>query len=63
MTKANNGSISRRDMIQVAALTATAAGAVAAAPKAQAQSASPAAPARILGGGGAPGGIFHTVET
>jgi para-nitrobenzyl esterase len=62
MTKSKTSGLSRRDMIQVAALTATAAGAVAAAPKAEAQ-APAAAPARILGGGGAPGGIFWTVET
>ena len=61
VSKASHGGISRRDMIQVAALTATAAGAVAAAPKAEAQT--PTAPAPILGGGGAPGGIFWTVET
>src|SRR5580765_5803322 len=63
MTKSKAGALSRRDMMQVAALTATAAGAVAAAPKAEAQTPPPAAPARVLGGGGAPGGVFHTVET
>ena len=63
MSKSNSPGLSRRDMIQVAALTATAAGAAAAAPKAEAQAPPAAAPARILGGGGAPGGIFHTVET
>jgi para-nitrobenzyl esterase len=59
--------ISRRDVMQVAAL-ASAAGA-AAAPRAEAQPARPppppqsAAPPRTLGGGGQPGAIFFTVET
>ena len=55
--------LSRRDLIQVASLAATASGAVAAAQPAAAQPATATAPARILGGGGAPGGIFWTVET
>ncbi len=53
---------SRRDVIQVASLSATGIGATAVASQAAAQAPSPA-PARILGGGGAPGGIFWTVET
>ena len=64
MTKPSKGELSRRDLIQVASIAATAVGAAAAAKPAEAQA--PAAsppPARILGGGGAPGGIFHTVET
>jgi hypothetical protein len=64
MTKASKGQLSRREMIQVASLAATAAGAVAASTKpAEAQTQATLPPARILGGGGAPGGIFHTVET
>jgi para-nitrobenzyl esterase len=56
--------ISRRDLIQAATIAASVAGAASASKPAQAQA--PAAaepPARILGGGGAPGGIFWTVET
>ena len=63
MGKSDSGP-SRRDVIQVASLAATAAGAVAAARPAEAQAPpAPTAPARVLGGGGAPGGIFWTVET
>jgi para-nitrobenzyl esterase len=65
MGKGKDTGVSRREMIQVAGIAATAAGAVAAAAKpaaAQAPAASPP-PARILGGGGAPGGVFWTVET
>jgi len=53
-------SLSRRDLIQAASIVATVAGAAATPAAAQAPA---APPARILGGGGAPGGIFHTVET
>ncbi|MBS0362080.1 MAG: carboxylesterase/lipase family protein [Proteobacteria bacterium] len=64
MTKHPKTHLSRRDVMQVASLAATAAGVVGAAVRpAEAQEAPPAAPARILGGGGAPGGIFWTVET
>jgi para-nitrobenzyl esterase len=56
--------LSRRDLIQAATLAAGVAGAAATAKSAAAQAPTPAEPpARILGGGGAPGGIFHTVET
>src|ERR1700754_3328041 len=55
-TKLGTGDLSRRDLIQAASIAATV-GAPAAAQEA------PAAPARILGGGGAPGGVFWTVET
>src|SRR5437763_13601282 len=59
----NTDKLSRRDLIQAAAIAASVTGAAAAKP-AQAQAPAPAEPpARILGGGGAPGGIFHTVET
>src|SRR5579862_8840067 len=64
MAKSSDGALSRRDVIQIASLAATTAGAAAAALPAAAQAPPPApAPARILGGGGAPGGIFWTVET
>jgi hypothetical protein len=64
MTKTRTDKISRRDLIQAATIAASVAGAASASKPAQAQA--PAAaepPARILGGGGAPGGIFWTVET
>ena len=55
--------LSRRDLIQAATIAASVAGAASVAKPAEAQ-APPAEPsARILGGGGAPGGIFWTVET
>ena len=60
MTSQKTEGLSRRAVFQAATL---AAGVVAAAPKAQAQTAPAEPPARILGGGGAPGGIFWTVET
>jgi len=63
MSKTSKGQISRRDLIQAATLATTAAGAAASAKPAAAQAPAPAPPARILGGGGAPGGIFWTVET
>src|SRR5580765_4944083 len=63
MSKTSNGQISRRDLIQAATIAATAAGAAASASPAAAQAPAPEPPARILGGGGAPGGIFWTVET
>jgi para-nitrobenzyl esterase len=62
MQRKPTAELSRRKLIQAASLAATAAGALSA-PKAEAQAPPPAAPARILGGGGAPGGIFWTVET
>jgi para-nitrobenzyl esterase len=63
MTSKTPKTLSRRDLIQVASLAATAVGATAAtATPAAAQTPAPP-PARILGGGGAPGGIFWTVET
>jgi para-nitrobenzyl esterase len=52
--------LSRRDLIQAASIAAGVAGAAAKPAQAQAPA---RAPARILGGGGAPGGIFWTVET
>ena len=60
-----SGTKAQTDSDRRAVLIAGAAPAAAAlAPKAQAQAAAPpAAPAPILGGGGAPGGIFWTVET
>ena len=60
MSKSPTGAISRRQMIQAASIAATVAGA---AKPAAAQAPPTPAPARILGGGGAPGGIFWTVET
>ncbi len=57
------GAMSRREMMQVASVAATAVGAVAAAKPAAAQAPASPPPARILGGGGAPGGVFWTVET
>jgi para-nitrobenzyl esterase len=62
MTKPSDPALSRRDMIQVASL-AVAGVAAAGSAKAQAPATPPARPAAILGGGGAPGGIFWTVET
>ena len=63
MTKTRTSGLSRRDMIQVAALTATAAGAATA--RAQPALGQPPAPAasRILGNAAPAGGIFWTVET
>src|SRR5579859_1960145 len=64
MTANKTPGLSRRDLIQAASIATAAVGAATTAKPAQAQT--PAAsppPARILGGGGAPGGIFWTVET
>src|SRR5580693_6038521 len=65
MTRKSDTAISRRQMIQLASIAATSAGVASAATTAAAQAPpGPATPpARILGGGGAPGGIFWTVET
>jgi len=63
MTTRPGKTFSRRDMIQVASL-AVAGAATAASAKAQTKPATPPpARAAVLGGGGAPGGIFWTVET
>jgi para-nitrobenzyl esterase len=53
--------ISRREVMQIASLATATAATAASAAHAQAPPAAP--PSRILGGGGAPGGIFWTVET
>jgi len=53
--------ISRREVMQIASMAAATAATAASSAKAQAAPAAP--PARILGGGSAPGGIFWTVET
>ena len=62
MGKGNETGISRREVMQVASV-ATAVGAATAAKPVAAQAPASPPPARILGGGGAPGGVFWTVET
>ncbi|THD66201.1 carboxylesterase family protein [Phenylobacterium sp.] len=64
MDRKKTSELSRRDLIQAGAVAASVAGAIAAPAKpALAQAAPAEPPARILGGGGAPGGVFWTVET
>jgi para-nitrobenzyl esterase len=63
MSANKSSDLSRRDLIQAATLATAAVGAAAGARPAEAQAPAAPPPARILGGGAASGGNFHTVET